>query len=224
MIVRRGGVHPLDLRDDRGRPATTRATHIVVISEDAWNLAMGSVVGVPIVPGAPTVDLFHVGIAALGHADASLAQSFGRASLGDEVLVVDPAPVADAVAAYLGLDDLRAMRIRRPVPMPRDESRARQKEIHWADVGLDERKRLLVLSPDERNATAPYVTTLYTTSRDKRNRRPWQVPAAGGWVITGDLLVRGHRSLEHRRRPSPARASAGEMAEVASGVRDLLSG
>jgi len=59
-------------------------------------------------------------------------------------------------------------------------------------------------------------------SRDKRNRRAWQVPAAGGWVITGDLLLRPQRILEHRRRPTPGRATADEMAEVAVGVRGVL--
>jgi mRNA-degrading endonuclease toxin of MazEF toxin-antitoxin module len=106
--------------------------------------------------------------------------------------------------------------------MPADPPAARQKSIHWAALGLDERKRVLVLSPDERNAVAPYVSALYVTSRDKRNRRAWQVPAAGGWVITGDLLLQPQRALEHRRRPTPARATADEMAEVARAVRGVL--
>lgn len=224
MILRRGGVHPLELLDHDGERVSTRATHVVVISEDAWNIAMNSAVAVPVVPGEPMVDLFHIPVDGMGYADVSIVQSVRYADLGDEVLAVDPAPIAAAAAAYLDLDDLEHRRIRRSPVMVRDEPRAQQKSIHWTDLGLDERKRVLVMSPDERNGTAAYVTALYVTSRDKRRRRPWQVPAAGGWVITGDVLLCTHRSLGHRRRPTPSRATVDEMAEVARALRHLLSG
>lgn len=224
-MPRRGGLHPLALRRGDGTRVRTGATHVVVVSEDAWNRAMSTAICVPVYPGPPAVALFHVGLGDLGHADVSRALSLPRDALGDELDELGRASlddVARAVAAYLDLDALAQRRTRRPVPTPSDQPTARQKSIHWADLGLEERKRVLVLSPDERNAVAPYVSALYVTSRDRRNRRAWQVPAAGGWVITGDLILQPQRALEHRRRPTPARATADEMAEVAVGVRGVL--
>jgi len=224
-MPRRGGLHPLALRRGDGTRVRTGATHVVVVSEDAWNRAMSTAICVPVYPGPPAVALFHVALGDLGHADVSRALSLPHDALGDELDELGRASlddVARAVAAYLDLDALAQRRTRRPVPTPSDRPTARQKSIHWADLGLEERKRVLVLSPDERNAVAPYVSTLYVTSRDRRNRRVWQVPAAGGWVITGDLLLQPQRALEHRRRPTPARATADEMAEVAVGVRGVL--
>jgi mRNA-degrading endonuclease toxin of MazEF toxin-antitoxin module len=219
-------VHALDLRDARGRVVATLATHVVVISDDAWNARMATVVGVPVYPGEAAVSVFHTPVAELGYADASRTQSFAVSAIGTGVCELHR-DVRDAVVrsavAYLDLDELAHSRMRRPVAMSRDMPRARQRDIHWADLGLDERKRVLVLSPDERNARAPYVTALYVTSRDKRSRRAWQVPAAGGWVVTGDILLCAQRALEHRRRPAPRRATASEMAEVATGVRAVLT-
>lgn len=225
MTPQRGAVHVLDLRSAEGAPVPTRATHVVILSEDGWNRAMRTVVAVPVVPGAPAVDVFHTAVADLGHADASIVQSIGVDALGPCVTVLGGDVldnVARSVVAYLDLAALEARRVRRPPSLP--AGHAAQKAIHWADLGLDERKRVLVVSPDERNAVAPYVTALYVTSRDKARRRAWQVPAAGGWVITGDLLVQTHRSLEHRRRPTPRRATAAEMTEVAGAVRGVLGG
>jgi len=224
-MPRRGGLHPLALRRGDGTRVRTGATHVVVVSEDAWNRAMSTAICVPVYPGPPAVALFHVALGDLGHADVSRALSLPHDALGDELDELGRASLDDVAraVAYLDLDALERRRTRRPVPMPTDPPAARQKGIHWADLGLAERKRVLVLSPDERNAVAPYVSALYVTSRDKRRRRAWQVPAAGGWVVTGDLLLRPRRALEHRRRPTPARATADEMAEVARAVRGALA-
>jgi len=222
----RGGLHPLELRAGDGTRVATRATHVVVIGEDAWNRVMGTSICVPVYPGPPVVAPFHLAVDGHGHADVSRSVSLPHDALGARIGLVDGPrleAIARAAAAYLDLDALERRRTRRPVPMPTDPPAARQKGIHWADLGLAERKRVLVLSPDERNAVAPYVSALYVTSRDKRRRRAWQVPAAGGWVVTGDLLLRPRRALEHRRRPTPARATADEMAEVARAVRGALA-
>ena len=226
MRPTRWSVHALDLRDARGRRVTTLATHVVVISDDVWNARMSTAVGVPVFPGEGGAPLFHTTVTGIGFADASRTQSFAQSALGAvdrELADADGEAIARSAVTYLDLDDLAAGRLRRPVAMQRDMPRARQRDIHWADLGLEERKRVLVLSPDERNARAPYVTALYTTSRDKPSRRAWQVPAAGGWVVTGDILLCGQRALEHRRRPAPRRATVGEMAQVATGVRAVLA-
>ena len=204
----------------------TRARYVLVISEDAWNLAMSSVIAVPIIPGDPQVGLFQAPVGELGYADASIAQSFTRESLGDEFAFADTptlATVTTAVIGFLGLDALARMEVRRPPGRQPQRAWPRQLGTYWANLGLEERKRVLIVTPDEHNAVATYSTTLYVTSQDKRRRRRWQVPMAASWAITGDLLLCRHSALELRQRPSPQRATAAEMREVAIGVLCVLT-
>lgn len=226
MILRRGGIHPLVLRDAGGVRIATRAQHVLIISEDEWNLAMRSVIAIPIIPGDPQVGLFHVSVADLGYADASITQSFTLDSLGDERSVAEPAALraaSRAVAEFLDLDALARLEVRRPPGRQSNREWPRQKGIHWGSLGLDERKRLLVVTPDEHNALATYSTVLYVTSQDKRRRRRWQVPLDASWVTTGDLLLCRNAAMDQRRRPSPRTATSAEMGEVALGVRRVLA-
>ena len=201
---------------------TPRATSALVISADDWNRAMLTFVIVPIYKGTAQVAVFQIQIDADHYADASLVQSLDADDLGRELGIAASADlnrIGQAVADFLDLDALDRHEIRRPPARQKPGFWPHQRAIHWIDLGLSERKRVGVLTPDEHNAIAGYSASLYVTSRDKAWHRAWQVPCKGGWVITGDIIVRSHTALAGKRRPSPSELTRSEMGEVAERVR-----
>lgn len=222
MNPQRGSVHRITCRGSSGGRA--RALGAIVISEDAWNRAMNAVVIVPIYPGPPQVSVFHIAVAE-GYADVSRTQSIAIDDLAPAEGDIPRATlerIARATADFLDLPSLIAREIRRPPAGRYPAGYPQQRGVYWTDLGVGERKRVCVLTPDEHNRVAAYSTTLRLTSREKPQRRDWQVPCEGGWIITGDLIVRPHGLLDHRRRPRPNAIPRAGMSEVARRVQGLF--
>lgn len=222
MTPRRGAIHPLTCRGGTG--ARPRARGVVVVSENAWNDRMNTVIGVPLYEGPPRVPIFHVAVGDR-HVDTSRTQSIAIDDLGrpSGAVATDVLErVAQAASDFLDLPSLAAREIRRPPSGRHPTDRPHQRGVYWTDLGLDERKRVGVVTPDEHNRVASHVTTVRLTSRDKRWRRDFQVPCEGGWIITGDLILRSHTDLDHRRRPRPSEIPRVGMAEVAVRLQGLL--
>jgi mRNA-degrading endonuclease toxin of MazEF toxin-antitoxin module len=218
----RGSVHRITCRGSSGGRA--RALGAIVLSEDAWNRTMNAVVIAPIYPGSPQVPVFHIAVAG-GYADVSRTQSIAIDDLAPTAHDVPKATlerVARAAVDFLDLPSLIAREVRRPPAGRYPAGHPQQRGVYWTDLGVGERKRVCVLTPDEHNRVAAYSTTLRLASRDKPGRRDGQVPCEGGWIITGDLIIRPHGLLDHRRRPRPNAITRAGMREVAQRVQKLL--
>jgi hypothetical protein len=78
-----------------------------------------------------------------------------------------------------------------------------------------------VITSDAWNVRNDYATCAFITSRFKAWRERRQVPAGGGYAITGDIEPFPHVRLDHRSRPAAMTSLSRNELLIAAFARSL---
>lgn len=204
---------------------------VAIITTNSWNASMSQVGGVVVRESPSLLESPHaVPLTGGSHAIASAVASLDAPPLPTCVIgeLIRPlasaelAQIEDRVASFLDLPRILAGRPLRP-ELPGDPTRYPV----WGDAYRagplidNERKRYVIVSPNRWNASAPYVTVVRTTSRDKADVEAFPLIEQGSARAScGDLSVRGIGEilLATRDRPSPRTLSYADMVAIAKGI------
>jgi hypothetical protein len=209
------------------------AAELLVLTEDPWNQAMRDSVVVPIYripdPNPSVVEvLIADDLVAICTRVQNVPHEFFGASLGR--CEMEPLTrVRIGVRRFLDID---ARERQAPSPTPptsRMEWWPRQSAIHFATnprIGPDDKLYAIVADDgwNSRESTS-YTAAVRLTSHTKPFRVRWEVPAAGSFVVSGDLYSLSYHRFERRppRDPYPTALTPAETADVAASQRRALS-
>ncbi|MBA3332149.1 MAG: hypothetical protein H0T39_14985 [Actinobacteria bacterium] len=214
-------------------PGGAQASHALVLTEDDWNVSMADSVVVPIYRSPESKpSLVFVALDDELRANCTRVQSLPHEFLGKTVRICSGEPwIRTRVGVRRFLDIDRRFETR-PAPAPaapRTDWWPRQNGIHFANntsIGPDD-KLYGVISDDDWNSLpeTTYAAAVRLTSKTKSQRRRWEVPVAGGWVVTGDLYSVSYGRFEHKPPPSryPSRLSDEESSQVAAKQKIALT-
>ena len=210
-----------------------RATHVLVLTEDIWNAQMGDSVVVPLydLPDA-TSSVVLVEVGSKLRANCTRVQSMTRQFIGSAVARCPDDPwlrVRIGVRMFLDIDRRIAKTPADPPVRPRADWWPRQNDVHFArNAAIGPNDKLYgVISDDDWNSRVgtPSVAAVRLTSNTKATRLRWEVPVAGGFVVTGDIYSVALRDFERGPPPSkyPSRLTDDESAAVAKKQKAVLT-
>lgn len=225
MPVFRGTLHGLDV------PGTA-ALGAVVISNDRWNAAMSQVAVLPLLSSVPHAERSYTlkyrnGVVTAARPLAVIAPPDPASRLGP--------PIASLSKAELGaLEELLCRFLQLPtllggVPAPaRPVGNASEYPV-WGDIYrgpvlAGERKRFVVVSPNEWNRSSGLAVGVRTTTRLKIDDLWFPVILDGATrACCGDAttLPHGQWRLGRRDRPTPFTTATRDMVAIARGLVDV---
>ncbi len=225
MPVFRGTLHALDV------PGTA-VLGAVVISNDRWNAAMSQVTVLPLVASPRPEEREY----ALGyrHGAISAARPLTVLAPSDPNSVLGP-PIASLSTAELdSLEDLLCRFLQLPallarIPAPARPLGAANAYPVWGDVYrgpvlAGERKRFVVVSPNDWNRASGLAVGVRTTTRLKIDDT-WFPKILDGKTraCCGDATTFAHSQwqLARRDRPTPFTTSTKDMVGIARGLADV---
>jgi mRNA-degrading endonuclease toxin of MazEF toxin-antitoxin module len=208
------------------------ATHAVVITEDAWNERMGDSVVVPLYQwphAAPSLVLVDVhGL----RANCTRVQSMAHDFIGVRASSCPPEAwtrIRLGVRVFLDLDRRISQGPTREPTSPRTGWWPRQDDVHFArnPAAPTQDKLYAAISDDDWNShhASTHVAAVRLTSRTKPQRRRWEVPVQGGYVVSGDVYAvpLGHFEQTAPRAPYPTSLTGAESAAIATRQKVTLS-
>ena len=226
MPVFRGTLHGFDV------PGTA-ALGAVVITNDRWNAAMSQVTVLPFVAAARPEDHGYVlgyrsGVISAARPLAVIAPPDPRSALGPPIASLSAGeldPLEELLCRFLQLPTLLA-----GVPAPSRPVGDASTYPVWGDVYRGpvlggERKRFVVVSPNEWNRTSGLAAGVRTTTQLKIDDT-WFPPILDGKsrACCGDATTLPHTQwrLARRDRPTPFTTSTKDMIAIARGLADLF--
>lgn len=221
----RGTIH--ELVETSGR------TGFAILTNDRWNNTMSQIGGALVRPEIlPVEAAYSVQLKDGRFATAARVASFLSVSDADSS---SPIGVAQALLSGDELMDLEDGLVRflqlplllGPVPRPRRpvgdiSGYPNWGEVYYANTPIaKQRKRFVVVSPNEWNSTTPFVSGIRTTTQFKRDALQFPLIQGGqSRACCGDLATFGNQELllDRRSRPTPATTTLKDMIAIARGV------
>lgn len=225
MPLLRGTIHELTGAPNVG---------LAILTNDRWNSAMSQVGAALVRPEILPVEEPY----AVQLGDGRFVTAARVISLQTPAAEPDGASPFGPAQGSLSTDELRRLEdallrflqlplLLRPVPQLRRPVGDASRYANWGELYVGnqltagERKRFIVVSPNEWNAATGVVSAIRTTSKLKLNAA--QFPKIQGGrihVCCGDLTTFGPGALLLRRqsRPTPATSTLAEMVAIARGL------
>ena len=221
----RGTIHEL--------VGTSGRIGLAILTNDRWNSTMSQLGGAIVRPDIlPVEAAYSVQVADGRFATAARVVSLRTVSDTDSTSPIGAAQtllsadellhLEDALARFLQLPLLLGAISRHRRPVGNISSYPNWGESYYANTPIaQQRKRFVVVSPNEWNAATPFASGIRTTSQFKRDAL--QFPLIQGGLIRaccGDLATFGKNelSLGPRSRPTPATATLADMVAIARGL------
>ncbi len=226
MPLLRGTVHELTGVQDRS---------LAILTNDRWNSRMSYIGAAVVRRDIHAVEApYAVELADGRFATAARVVSFltPDAATQQDPCLIGPAQGSLSAAELARLEDafvrfLQLPLLLSPVPRPRRPLGDASTYPNWGDIYLgrepiaNERKRFIIVSPNEWNQAAGIVTAVRTTSQSKGDLVQFPTIQRGRiHACCGDLSTFGASEILMRRqdRPTPATCTITEMVAVAKGI------
>ncbi len=225
MPVFRGTLHNLDVPGAAARGA-------VVISNDRWNAAMSQVAVLPLVASVPPAErtyalAYRNGVVTAARPLAVLAPPDPASALGPPIASLSNAELGEleeSLCRFLQLPTLLGGIPALPRPVGDASTYPVWGDIYRGPVLAGERKRFVVVSPNEWNRSSGLAVGVRTTTRLKIDDLWFPVILDGATrACCGDATTLPHSQwrLGRRDRPTPFTTTTRDMVAIARGLVDV---
>jgi mRNA-degrading endonuclease toxin of MazEF toxin-antitoxin module len=208
-----------------------QARLFVILTEDLWNEQMRDSVIVPVYDLVAGESAMSVALPDAQTAICTRVQSMPHEFIGPAVKRCPTEPlrrIQQGVSQFLAIEQRRTKTETPPPDSPRDGWWPRQNDIHFASnaaIGPED-KLYAVIADDDWNSlpSSSYTAAVRLTSKTKPQRMRWEIPVAGGWIVTGDLYSIAYSRFEqsHPRDPYPKSLTTVESSRIAGRQRTTL--